>query len=84
MVMWFVIQSWDNVEYFVDKYKSVTSVNDIDCDKLYDELMNYQTLSNNKYFIIERIFCGGILVISLCLTHQQNVLNVYPSWLKQF
>ena len=40
--------SWDNVEFFVDKYKSVTSVNDIDCDKLYDEFIDYQTLSNNE------------------------------------
>ena len=40
--------SWDNVEFFVDKYKSVTSVNDIDCDKLYDEFVDYQTLSNNE------------------------------------
>ena len=34
--------SWDNAEIFVDKCKSVTSVNDIDCDKL------YETLSNNE------------------------------------
>ena len=40
--------SWDNVEFFVDKYKSVTSVNGIDCDKLYDEFIDYQTLSNNE------------------------------------
>ena len=40
--------SWDNVELFVDKYKSVKSVNDIDCDKLYDEFIDYQTLSNNE------------------------------------
>ena len=40
--------SWDNVEFFVDKYKFVTSVNDIDCDKLYDEFIDYQTLSNNE------------------------------------
>ena len=40
--------SWDNVELFVDKCKSVKSVNDIDCDKLYDEFIDYQTLSNNE------------------------------------
>ena len=33
---------------FVDKYKSVTSVNDIDCNKLCDEFIAYQTLSNNE------------------------------------
>ena len=40
--------SWDTVEFFVGKYKSVTSVNDIDCDKLCDEFIDYQTFSNNE------------------------------------
>ena len=40
--------SWDNVDFFVDKYKSVTSVNDIDCGKLHDEFTDYQTLSKNE------------------------------------
>ena len=40
--------SWDNVEFFVGKYKSVTSVNDNDCDKLCDEFTDYQTFSNNE------------------------------------
>ena len=37
-----------NVELFVHKYKSVTSINDIDCDTRYDEFIDYQTLSNNE------------------------------------
>ena len=40
--------SWNSVEFFVDKYKSVTSVNDIDCAKLYDEFIDYRPLSNNE------------------------------------
>ena len=38
---------WDNVEFFVDKYKSVASVND-DCDKCYDKFIGYQVLFNNE------------------------------------
>ena len=40
--------SWDNVESFVDRSTSVISVNAIDCDKLYDDVIGYQTFSNNK------------------------------------
>ena len=39
---------WDNVEFFVHKYKSVTSINDIDCDTWYNEFIDYQTLSNDE------------------------------------
>ena len=35
------------MEFFVDKYKSVTSVND-DCDNLYDKFIGYQALFNNE------------------------------------
>ena len=38
---------WDNVEFFVDKHKSVTSVND-DCDNLYDKFIGCQALFNNE------------------------------------
>lgn len=40
--------SWDNVQFFYDKYRSLTPVNGNDTAKLYDEFTDYQTLSNNK------------------------------------
>ena len=39
---------WDNVEFFVDKCKSVTSVNDIGCDNVFDDYIDSQTFSNNE------------------------------------
>lgn len=41
--------SWENVQYFVDKYSAVLSLKGVNEDKLYDEFADYQLLSTDDF-----------------------------------
>ena len=40
---------WQNVQYFLDTYCLVKSLENIDHDKMYDEFIDYQTKHENDF-----------------------------------
>ena len=39
--------TWEQVQYFLDRYSDIECIQNIDADKVYDKFCDYQSLSHN-------------------------------------